>query len=285
MRTNEGERSGRKLLPYLGLVLVAAVIGAVVAWLWRQETSVPEVVQPAPQPPAVAPAPDLQPGIGMPGAIQPERHFPPPVAEPEEGAPPLPPLDDSDAAFGEVLSGLAGDSAGLLIVNHLVRRIVVTVDNLPGNTLPVARAPLRQAEGAFRVSGAPDALVIAPDNAARYSPYVRLAEAVPADRLVALYARFYPLFQAAWEELGYPGGTQFNDRLMAVIDQLIATPEVRDPIPLVQPRVRYRFADERLEALPAGQKIMIRMGADNAVRIKAKLREIRVLLAGAGRRG
>jgi hypothetical protein len=43
--------------------------------------------------------------------------------------------------------------------------------------------------------------------------------------------------------------------------------------------VFYKFADPELEGLSAGQKIMLRMGAENAAKVKAKLREIRRVLA------
>jgi hypothetical protein len=50
----------------------------------------------------------------------------------------------------------------------------------------------------------------------------------------------------------------------------------------VQPKVLYEFADPALEALPSGQKILLRMGPENAARVKAKLREIRALVAKEG---
>jgi hypothetical protein len=90
--------------------------------------------------------------------------------------------------------------------------------------------------------------------------------------------RLYPLFQQQYERLGYPG-KYFNDRLMEVIDHLIATPDLADPVLLTQTRVLYQFTDPRLEQLSAGQKIMIRMGSDNAAKVKAKLREIREAFA------
>ena len=37
----------------------------------------------------------------------------------------------------------------------------------------------------------------------------------------------------------------------------------------------YEFADPALEQRSAGQKIMLRMGSENAARVKSKLREIR----------
>ncbi len=74
--------------------------------------------------------------------------------------------------------------------------------------------------------------------------------------------------------MGYPSA-YFNDRLIEVIDHLLAAPEVKDPVSLVQPAVRYEFADPALQSLSAGQRIMLRMGNANAMKVKAKLREIR----------
>jgi hypothetical protein len=49
--------------------------------------------------------------------------------------------------------------------------------------------------------------------------------------------------------------------------------------------VLYQFADPELERRSAGQKVMMRMGADNARRVKAKLREIRRELVSPRRPG
>ncbi len=99
-----------------------------------------------------------------------------------------------------------------------------------------------------------------------------------AAQLVAVYRHFYPLFQQAYVELGYPQG-YFNDRLVAAIDDLLATPEPAEPPRLVQQKVIYQFADSDLEGRSAGQKIMLRIGTENARTVKAKLREIRKLVA------
>jgi hypothetical protein len=60
-----------------------------------------------------------------------------------------------------------------------------------------------------------------------------------------------------------------------VIDHLLAARLIEGPVKLVQRKVLYEFADPELEALSAGQKIMIRIGPENAARLKAKLLEIR----------
>ncbi|MBV8306409.1 MAG: DUF3014 domain-containing protein, partial [Gammaproteobacteria bacterium] len=46
-------------------------------------------------------------------------------------------------------------------------------------------------------------------------------------------------------------------------------------IPVRQPKVFWEYADPNLESRPAGQKLLIRMGPQNARIIKAKLREFR----------
>jgi len=132
--------------------------------------------------------------------------------------------------------------------------------------------------GAFRTSGPEESTVVAPDNAARYTPYVRALEAVDSAKLVALYVRFYPLFQQAYAELGYPS-RYFNDRVFEVIDHLLATPDVRGPIALVQPKVMYEYADPALQDLSAGQKMLVRMGPENEAKVKAKLRELKKALS------
>src|SRR5262245_4899249 len=65
------------------------------------------------------------------------------------------------------------------------------------------------------------------------------------------------------------------DRVVEVIDHLLATPEIEEPLRFIQPRVLYEFADPKLQKLSGGQKILLRMGPANLHKLKAKLREIR----------
>ncbi len=123
--------------------------------------------------------------------------------------------------------------------------------------------------GQFATAGQDDSLVVAPANAARYTPYVAAFDAIPADRAVAGYIHLYPLFQKAYVDLGYPNG-YFNDRLVEVIDNLLATPDVQGPVKLVVPHVLYEYADPDLQSRSAGQKLLIRMGPDNAKKVKGE---------------
>ncbi|MCC2673139.1 MAG: hypothetical protein K0R58_86, partial [Ramlibacter sp.] len=57
--------------------------------------------------------------------------------------------------------------------------------------------------------------------------------------------------------------------------------EVKGPIPSTRPWVRYEFADPQLEALSAGQKVLVRVGPENARPLKQKLRALRQQLVQA----
>lgn len=193
---------------------------------------------------------------------------------------PLPPLDGSDAAVVAALGAIAGGGLdAILNPEHAVQRIVATIDALPRQKLAPDALPVRAAPGAFIARRFDDRVEIDARNAERYAAYARVAQAIDAKKLVAWYVHAYPLFQQAYRELGY-GDAYFNDRLVFVIDHLLATPDAAGPIALAQPNVLYEYADPSLEARSAGQKLLLRSGPDNEAVIKAKLREIRAALIG-----
>ena len=252
-------------LAWLAILLVA--VGGGAYYYWRS------AIVDAPLPPPVAAT------APAPAPLEPPRILHP-VPDPQPGAAPLPSVADSDGLVADTLGGLVGRDAlaRFFVPDGIVRRFVATVDNLPRKTIAQRVLPVRPVPGAFVVAGRDDTLTIGGDNALRYRPYVAVMEAAEAKRLVAAYLRFYPLFQAAYQELGYPNG-YFNDRLVQAIDDMLAAPDVAAPR-LVQPKVLYRYADADLEERSAGQKIMLRMGTANAARVKEKLRAIRKELTG-----
>lgn len=259
---DEGMRAG--LAWALGIAVVAA--GGVGVYLWQSH----EARLPPPPPRVEAPAP------AAPAEEQAVVEFP--LAPPAASDAPLPPLAASDALLVPALIELVGHPKvqELLQLPGLVRRIVVSIDNLPRNRLPPENWPLRPVPGALRVTGSATAgtLAIDPANAARYATYVKLVAGVDVKRLVALYVRTYPLFQQAYVELGYPK-RYFNDRLLQVIDHLLETPQPAGALRLTQPKLVYEFADAQLQALSVGQKTLLRLGPDHAAQVKAKLAELR----------
>jgi hypothetical protein len=250
-----------------GVGLAVLIVGAGAAVYLYQRSRTPEVETVVDTPP---PAASTQPS---------QRPAPVAPAEPTERSVPLPPLDESDADVQGGLTELVGSDAiaQFLAPERIVRNIVVTIDNLPREKAALQQRPIKPTSGEFIAGGPEEARVLAPENYARYTPFVSVVQRVDAKTLVALYRGLQPLFQQSYEELGNPNGF-FNTRLLEVIEHLLETPEVRQPIRLVQPSVYFRYADPQLEELSAGQKVLIRMGPENAAIIKAKLREIQAEL-------
>ncbi|MDR1936106.1 MAG: DUF3014 domain-containing protein [Candidatus Accumulibacter sp.] len=206
---------------------------------------------------------------------------PPPARYPIEPEPldePLPKLVDSDTPFSNALGEAVGKKRlPPMLSEDLIYHLVATIDNLPRKHLPASIVPLKRAENVFVVEGKDDTLAIGARNARRYAVYAATAKAIDSARLVEIYRHFYPLFQHAYQEIGYPNA-HFNDRLVVAIDDLLAAPEPKPPVRLRQPRVLFEYADPDLERRSAGQKIMMRVGPEHAAVLKAKLAEIRGLV-------
>jgi len=247
------------------IIVVLAAAAAAAYFLWPKDPPPP----PPPQPTArvEVPAPPA------PSTEEPKNPVPPPAAPAE---PPLPPLKESDPAMLQSLAKLFGAASLERFFNmeDVVRRFVATIDNLPREAYASRLSPLKPIPGLFATTGHDESLELSPANAKRYADFVAFVDRIDAKQAVALYIHFYPLFQQAYVDLGYPKG-YFNDRLVAVIDHLLAAPEVKGPVKLAQPHVLYEYADPEWEARSAGHKALMRVGPENAARLKAKLRQVR----------
>lgn len=253
------------LIALVGLALIGLVIY--------------NALRPPAQPIALRPASPVEP-LRPTEPAEPQIRHPVPAVQMEK---PLPALDTSDSTMNNALAELMPDNAflELAVLKDFVRRVVATVDNLPRREVALRVRVVKPVPGQFKVSGSNENAAIAEENAARYTKYVRLAEMIDSAKLAAFYFHYYPLFQQAYRDLGYPK-RHFNDRLVEVIDDLLAAPELQGAVALVRPKVLYLYADPDLESRSAGQKVIMRMGAQNAARIKTKLRELRAQLVRRG---
>ena len=269
-----------------GIILVLLVLAA-----WYFLGSKEPVVEEAPPPVAAvqeeAPAPPPEP------VEEPAVEEPIPAEEPVVEEPPLPDLADSDPVALEALTGMVGtDPVNQFVAQEaVISRFVATVDALSGRQVPAVIQAVQGPGGDFLATAdeQPDSVivdevgdpipqfVVDPANYQRYTPYVEMLESVDPAQAMSLFERNQPLLDEAFAQLGYSDG-DFEGRLRAVIDELLATPDVEGPVRLIKPEAYYLYADEDLEALSAGQKVLIRMGSENAARVKAKLAEIRAAL-------
>jgi len=238
----------------------------------RVKSQEPAIRYPVPPAPVETPASEPEPRQEEPAEV-------PVVTAPEN---PLPALDDSDDAVKQDLYTLAARQPldSLFNLNRIIRRFVVTVDNLPRKDLLKQKYRSNQSvHGQLVVDQDENGFYLSKKNYARYDAYIDLLDSMNSEQMVTLYRHYYPLIQAAYEELGFPSA-YFNDRLIDVIDHLLEAPDIGGRVSLVRPHVLYLFADPELEALSAGQKVLIRIGPRNAARVKSKLRELRQGLAG-----
>ena len=272
-KTDPEESFRNKVIWGAAGVVAAALIG--VGIYYRMRAPRPAPAAPPPQiaaQPAPTPLPSSTPQAP---AIQ----HPIPAQTAKSRAAPLPPLNHSDAMMVAALNRLIGHPAvaRFLVPKNVIRRIVVTVDNLPRAKVSAHLRPVKATPGQTIVDRQGGVTTLSSRNFARYTPFVAVVSRINVEALARLYFRLYPLFQQAYESLGYPH-KYFNDRLVQAIDSMLTTPALSAPVDLVRPHVFWQFADPQLEALPAGQKLLIRMGPRNAAVIEAKLRQFRALI-------
>ncbi|AGP79721.1 DUF3014 domain-containing protein [Alteromonas mediterranea] len=268
----------------VGILLI--VILAIVFWPSEDEpepavTPETEVTEPEitePQEPEV-----FEPAQPAPTVELEEKDEVEPLPESVESAPE--PLDTSDPAVkASLIESSSADEATVnrMLVNEgLIQRFVVSVTNLANDEMAPNHQLLTPPEQNFRVYSQAGKQWIDAASYKRYTPYVDMLESFDNDALLNIYGIYKGDIQAKFSEIGNPD-EDFNQVLLEAIDQLLDTPEVPVPVEVYSDSVAYKYADERLENLNEPQKQLLRTGPDNMRRIKAKLRELKVLVEERG---
>ncbi|MBR9907753.1 MAG: DUF3014 domain-containing protein [Gammaproteobacteria bacterium] len=266
--------STNKLKLIVSAIVVLAIAVVVVFWLAQQQSAepqpqpvVPEVTQPVVQEPE-----PVVPEVSETVELEPE---PVPVPEPEPTKP-LPTLSDSSVAVIDELKAQEQNIAPIQ-GEQIIRDTVVFVDNLRQGVVIRDKAVIEPPKGQFRVLEQNGKVYIDPRSYDRYNTIVDWFVSLDSTVLAELFTRYKPLSQSALAEVGYPDENPENV-LLDAIDVLLATPSVGTVIELNDDSVMYRYADPTLEALPAAQKQMLRMGPDNIRRVKLKLEELQQAL-------
>ena len=255
--------------PMIGVAAVVLVVG------WASRTTFtgatpcpPPSLRRVPPPPAAGTEPAIEHPLPSSAVTRPRR---------------CPRLNDSDPAMKDALSALVGANAMQYVVpEDIVRHFVVTIDNLPRQKAPAAKRPDRG--GAGSVPGR-RATRCTPRSirriSQRYDPMVNVVRQLDMQRVADTYFHFYPLVPERLPEPRIP--ERLFQRPAGAGDRFVARDAASPAVPSSSrgPNVLYTFADPKLEALPAGQKLLLRMGPDNAAVIKAKLKELRAIITAA----
>ena len=189
----------------------------------------------------------------------------------------LPTLNLSDAF---VLTRLGALETGatlleLLTSEELIRRFVVFVENVSQGSLPQLEYPVRRLQQPMAVREV-DANLFEMQTVSyqRYTPLIDALTAVDPDQAVAIYRILRPLFQESFAEIGYPNRS-FDEVLIRAIDNVVGAQTAEGPFQLVKPKVMYVYADAGIESMTPVEKQLLRMGPQNAEKLKSALAQYR----------
>lgn len=276
---------------FVTILVISIIVGAATFW-WQQRVAAPPTASTV-----ITPLLDLPKPLAF---DLPKPQLAPQIEQPIEAVDLLikknqvstPNFQDSPNYVRDALITLATAQHVLkfLQIDQFIQHLVATVDNLPRKHAPTAAWPINPIEGRFSTghgdqSDPTGATTVHPNNSLRYRPFVTFIESIETTQLIALYKHLYPLIQQTYAELGYSKAF-FNDRLIVVIDDLLAAPvqtsqlgvervEVKGPFNQARPWVTYEFTNPELSELSAGQKMLLRAGQDNHQRLRNKLIEIK----------
>ncbi len=276
-----GPERGRRTLPTV-TVLAGVVVALVAVFLYfggRKEGA---------DTPAPEPVPARVEREAVPVETPPQMVIPP-EAMPEDGPeePPAPapivppPLDESDKLVRGFAGRLSSDGfpASWLASEDFIRRFVVAVDNIADGSSPRNHMSFVKIRGEFAVMERWGRVYLDPAGYRRYDGFADVAAGVDAVEWARLYHELHPLFQEAYDDLGYPD-RQFDDTLGRAIGRLLGTPVVEGDILLMSQEGAYYFEDPALEGLDGAEKHLLRMGPANTRKIQGLLRALEAALEG-----
>lgn len=266
----------RRGLPVLSIAIVIALLGAAVWYFTAGDTPAPAspapvITAPVPAQPALPPQPPA-PDIPAPSALAPD----PEAAAPTEPEEPALTLEQSDPVLRARLD-MAGESnllADALDEDNLVERGATLVDVFSRGLLLHRVLPVPPPQEKFMAEEEGGQLVIAAQTYARYDAYAAAVDELEVETLVSSFHLARPLLEEAYARLGY-APEEFDNALIRALDRILATPVVENS-PVVEPvEGVYRFADPALEQLAPLQKLLLRMGPENAATVREKAAALR----------
>jgi hypothetical protein len=240
----------------------------------QASTALPQIrIQPEAEPPPVAVTVDEEVEIAPPPVevVLIEE----PVEETAANVVQLPTLNNSDSFVFDGLRAMQNGAAivQLLAQDQIVRKFVVFVENISRGEFPQTGLPYRALGQEMPVRNIDENLFIMEESAhARFDDIVQTFVSMDTDAALTLYRTLSPLFQQAYAEIGFRN-VSFDDTLRSAINNIVRTTNMEGPYQLVKPSVMFLYADASIENLQEVHKQLLRIGPDNTIILKAKLRE------------
>ena len=197
------------------------------------------------------------------------------IVEDELNVVQLPTLNNSDTFVFEGLRAMQNGASvlRLLAQDQIVRKFVVFVENISRGEFPQTGLPYKALGEEMPVSNIDENFFVMEDSAhARFDEIVQTFVSLDTDAAITLYRTLSPLFQQAYAEIGFRN-VSFDETLRLSINNIVRTTNMEGPYQLVKPSVMYLYADASIENLQEVHKQLLRIGPDNTIILKAKLRE------------
>ena len=247
----------KKPIAIIAVALVALLAGGA-WWMSRPKKTAQNAT------PAVVTATDAP--IDKPGA-------PPPVS--------LPPLDKMDGFLRPLLSALSTrpELARWLATDDLVRQLAMAIDQAATGASPARDFKVIKPTTPFVPAGSGLRRTIDPASYRRYDGLVQTVTSIDASSVAKIYKTIRPRLNEAYRGLGNQT-SDVDKGLAQVLDILLDTPVVKDPIAIVVSDTSggWAYVDDDLETLRPAQKQLLRMGSANVDRLLVWLRALQAAL-------
>ena len=190
----------------------------------------------------------------------------------------LPTLDSSDTIFRDAVAVLSKHPmlARLMATEGLVRATALTVVQIGDGKTPIVPLKVMRPQTRIAIIGLEQGRL----DSATYPRWNNATSALlsvrPADA-AQLYVNVKDLFDAAYAELGHPGGN-FDEAIELAVAMVVRTPQPVDPPELLRRPNYFEHIDPALRALRPVQKQVILLGPENQSRITAWLRQLATAL-------
>jgi len=188
----------------------------------------------------------------------------------------LPPRDRMDPFLRSLLRELSNrpELANWLATDDLVGQLAMAIDQASSGASPARDLKVLKPSGTFGARGSGPTRVIDPAGYKRYDALVQTITSIDASKVAKIFKTIRPRLNEAYQQHGN-AGRNVDAAVVAALDILIETPDVKDPIAVTGAGTLWEFKDEDLEGLLPTQRQMLRMGPANADRLKVWLRALR----------
>jgi hypothetical protein len=175
----------------------------------------------------------------------------------------LPALDASDTFFREAMAALSAHPqlARLFATEGLVRAAVLSVEQIGEGRTPALPLKVLRPSSRLAITGA-DSGPIDSSTYTRWDAATRALTSVRPSDAAQVYVNVKPLFDAAYVELGHPGG-DFDESIARAVSVLLETPEPASTPELLRRPEYFEHSDAGLRGLRPVQKQMLLTGPDN----------------------